>query len=152
MSVDIHESLDHGDDRRRGQQRRDALEHQRVRTGPHDQRGPAEQDDPLRPLGDADLTLDAQTFRPRPGIGDQERSKDGHHAGDHRRNPIRHVRRGQEESADPDERGAVPDPIECRVVEGAELRDHGAAPRDLPVERVEDAAQEQQQSAQPNPA
>ncbi len=63
------------------------------------------------------------------------------------RDPICHVRRGEQEGADPDERGPVPHPIERGVVERPEFRHHGPAPRHLAVERVGDTAEEEQEAA-----
>ena len=119
-------------------------------SGTGDQRGDAEAENALRPLGDADLAVEPEAFGPGARVGDQERAQNRHHAGDDRGNPVGDVGRGQQEGADADERGTVPHPIQRGVVERPELGHHGAAAGDLPVERVGHAAEQQQGPAQAN--
>ena len=104
--------------------------------------------DPLGALGDAHLAVEAQPLGPRPGVRHQQRAEDGDHADDDGGDAIRDIRRQEQVRADADEGGAVADPIEGRVVEGAELGHHGTAAGHLPVEGVGDPAQQEEGPAQ----
>ena len=107
-----------------------------------------EPQNPLRALGDPDLAVETQPLGARPGVGDQERAEDGHHAGDDGRNPVRDIGRRQQERADADEGGPVAYPVERRVVEGPEPGDHRPAASHLAVQGIRDPAQQQKSPAE----
>ena len=92
----------------------------------------------LGPLRDPHLTLEPEPLRPGPRVGDQQRGQHGHHARDHCRDPVGHIRRREQEGADPDEGGAIAHPVEGGVVEGPERGGAAGAARDRAVEHVED--------------
>ena len=72
VPVDVHEPLHHRDHRGDGQERDDRLQQERVGPAPNDHRGQAQTQNPLGPLGDADLAIETQAFGPGAGVGDQK--------------------------------------------------------------------------------
>src|SRR3990170_5824139 len=122
LTSDVGKSLHNRNERQYGQDYNQCGDHHTVLPATDKGSRNPEQNDPLGALEDADGAVDSQALSPGSHVRDEEGRHDRDHAGDDRNLSQVHARRVRQVGRNADEGDAIADPVECRIVEGAELR------------------------------
>src|SRR5919197_1279192 len=143
LLADEEDPLDHGQPSRSREEGDRDREDEVVEWGEAEPRG--NDDDPLGPAAEADVTLEPQRLRPRPRVADKERARDRRE----RERDGPHLVVPHEHEPDRAEHEPLAHTVDSRVEERPEGTARAAAAGERAVEDVEDRSDDEERGSKP---